>query len=84
MLWNGNEREKITKLKGISRQPAPIQVMTDQQQLENVEYFGCLGSMVNGARCTWEIKPRISMAKATFRTKTLYSSKLIYLLTAIG
>jgi hypothetical protein len=62
MLWNGNECEK-TKVKGISRQPSPLQVMTDQKQLENVEYFSSLGSIINGARCTWEIKSRIPWQK---------------------
>ena len=68
---------KKTKVKGISRQPSPVQVMTDQKQLENVEYFSCLGSVINGARGTWEIKSRISMAKAAFKTKTLHISKLV-------
>ena len=35
------------------------------------------GIITNDARCTYEIKPRISMAKATFNTKkTLFTSKL--------
>jgi len=78
MLWSGNEcgRDK-TEVKGISRQPSPMQVMTYQKQQENVECIRCLGSMINGARCTWDIKSRISMAKAAFKTKTLYISKLV-------
>jgi hypothetical protein len=38
--------------------------MIDQKQLENVEYFNYLGSMITSdARCTREIKSRIAMAK---------------------
>jgi hypothetical protein len=52
--------------------------MTDQKQLENVEYFNYLGSVIrNDARCTREIKSRIAMAKPAFnRKKTLFTSKL--------
>jgi hypothetical protein len=51
--------------------------MTDQKQLENVEYFNYLGSMItNDAKRTREIKSRISMAKAAFNKKTLFTSKL--------
>jgi hypothetical protein len=47
-------------------------------QLENVEYFNYLGSMItNDAMCTREIKSRIAMAKAAFnKKKTLFTSKL--------
>jgi hypothetical protein len=52
--------------------------MTDQKQLENVEYFNCLGSVItNAARCTREIKSRIATAKAGFNKKrALFASKL--------
>jgi hypothetical protein len=62
----------------ISRQPSPIKIMIDQKQLENVEYFNCLGSMIiNDARCTREMKCRIAMAKAAFsKNKTLFTSIL--------
>jgi hypothetical protein len=52
--------------------------MTDHKQLENVEYFNCLGSMItNDARCTREIKSWIVMEKAVFiRKKTLFTCKL--------
>ena len=61
-----------------SREPSPVQIMIDQKQLENVEYFKYLGSMIaNDARCTSEIKSRIVMAKAAFnRNNTLSTSKL--------
>jgi hypothetical protein len=53
--------------------------MIDEKQLENVEYFNYLGSMIaNDARCTREIKYRIAMAKAAFnrKKKNLFTSKL--------
>jgi hypothetical protein len=55
----------------ISRQPSPIKLMIDQKQLENVEYFNYLGSVItNDASCTCEIKSRIAMAKAAYNKKT--------------
>jgi hypothetical protein len=62
----------------ISREPSPIKIRIDQNQLENVEYFSYLGGMItNDARCTHEIKSRIAMAKAAFdKKKTLLTSKL--------
>jgi hypothetical protein len=67
-----------TKIMRISRQPSPIKIMTDQKQLENVEYFNYLGSRItNDARCTREIKSRIGMEKTAFnKKKTLFTSKL--------
>jgi hypothetical protein len=52
--------------------------MIDQKQLENVEYFNYLGSLItNDARCTREIKSRTAVAKAAFnKKKTLFTSKL--------
>jgi hypothetical protein len=56
-----------TKLMRISRQASPIKIMIDQKQLDNVEYFKYLDSMItNDARCTREIEYRIAMAKAAF------------------
>ena len=44
----------------------------DQKQVENVECFKCLGSMLtNDGRCTYEIKSRIAMAKAAFNKKKI-------------
>jgi CYTH domain-containing protein len=34
---------ETTKVMRISRQPSPIQIMVDQKQQENVEYFNYLG-----------------------------------------
>ena len=69
--------EKI-RVKRISRHLFPVQIMLDQKQLKNVEYFNYLENMItNNARCTLEIKSRIAMAKAVFnRNKTLCTSKL--------
>jgi hypothetical protein len=54
----------------ISRQPFPLQLTIDQKQIENVESFKNLGSMLtNIGRCACEIKSRIAMAKAAFNKK---------------
>jgi len=52
--------------------------MRDQKQLENVECYKYLGSMLtNDGRCICEIKSRVAMAKAVFsKKKTLFTSKL--------
>ena len=52
--------------------------MIDQKQLENVECFKYLGSILtNDGTCTREIKSRIAMAKAVFnKKKNLFTSKL--------
>jgi hypothetical protein len=67
-----------TKVMGISRQQSPITIMIDQIQLENVEYFNYLGSMItNDPRCTREIKSRVVMSKAAFnKKKNPFTSKL--------
>jgi hypothetical protein len=54
----------------ISRQPFPVKIMIEQKQLENVESFKYLGSMLtNDGRWTCEIKYSIAMAKAAFNKK---------------
>jgi len=72
MLWRGNECGK-TKVMRISRQPSPVTIIIDQKQLENVESFKYLGSMLtNDGRYMCEIKSRIAMAKSAFnKNKTL-------------
>jgi len=67
-----------TKVMRTSRQPSPVTIMIDQKQLDNVECFKYLGSMLtNDERCTCEIKSRIVMAKAAFNNKkTLFTSTL--------
>ena len=66
--------EKIvekTKVMRISRQPFPVKILIDQKQLEDVESFKYVGSILtNGGRCTCEIKSRIAMDKAAFNKKT--------------
>ena len=42
-----------TKVMSISRQPSPVTIMIGQKQLDNVECFNYLGSMLtNDGRCT--------------------------------
>jgi hypothetical protein len=64
--------------------------MTDQKQLENAEYFTCLGRLkTNDKRCAHYIKSRIAIAKAAFNKKTVHqkivlickeeTSKVLYL-----
>jgi hypothetical protein len=54
----------------ISRQPFPIKIMIEQKQLENVESFKYLGSILtNDGRCTCENNCRITVAKAAFNKK---------------
>ena len=67
-----------TKVMRISRQPSPVTIMIGQKQLENVECFNYLSSMLtNDGRCTREIKSRIAMEKVAFnKKKTLFTSKL--------
>jgi hypothetical protein len=49
----------------ISRQPFPIQIIVDQNEPENVEYFNDFGRMITkDARCAREIKSRIAMTKS--------------------
>ena len=60
----------------ISRQPYPIRI--DKEQVENVECFNYLGSVItNDTRCACEIKSGFAMAKAAFnKKKVLFPSKL--------
>ena len=58
------------KVMRISRQTFPVKTMTDQKQLENVESFKYLGSILtNDGKCTCGIKCRIAMSKAAFNKK---------------
>jgi hypothetical protein len=78
--WNENKCGK-SKVMKISTTPSPVQIMTDEKQLESVEYFNSLGSIItNDARCTREIKSRTVMAKAAFNWKnTLSPANCIYI-----
>jgi hypothetical protein len=52
--------------------------MVDQKQLENVETFKYLGSILtNDGRCTCEIKCRIATAKAAFNKKLALFSRTL-------
>ena len=63
------EKPKV-RVMTISRQPFPVKIMMDQKQIQNVEYFKYLGSILtNDGRCTCEIKRRIAMAKVAFNRK---------------
>jgi len=57
-----------------SKTTIPVTIMIDQNQLQNVEFFKYLGSMlINDGRGMCEIKSRIAMAKAAFnKKKTFY------------
>jgi hypothetical protein len=61
-----------------SRQISPVTIIIEQKQLENLEFFKYLCSMLtNDGRCMCEIKSRISIAKAVFdKKKILFTSKL--------
>jgi hypothetical protein len=62
-----------TKVLKISRQPLPVKIMIDQKQLENVESFKYLGSILTSeGRRTYEIKCTIVMAKFVFNKKRAY------------
>jgi len=67
-----------TQVMRISWQSFPVKIMIDQKQLENVESFKYLGSILsNDGRCTCEITCRIAMAKAAFNKKrALFTSTL--------
>jgi len=53
-----------TKVMRLSRQPSPLEIMIDQKQLENVEYFNNWHSKIpNDARCTCAFKSRTAMVK---------------------
>ena len=62
----------------ILREPSTVEIMIDQKQLEKVESFKYLDSVIrNDARCTREIKCRITLAKAALnKHKTHLTSKL--------
>ena len=67
-----------TKVMRISGKQFPLKIMIDQRQLENVQSFKYLGSILtNDGRCTCEIKCRIAMAKTAFnKNRALFTSTL--------
>ena len=56
-----------------------MQIMIYQKQMENVEYFNSLGSMIrNDAKCTGGIKCGIAMVRTALNVrKNLFTSKLV-------
>jgi len=78
MPWNGNECGRKYKVMRITRQASTIQIIIDQKQLENVEYFKYMVSMMTyDAKCTLEIKSRIAMTKEAFnKQKAYFTSKV--------
>jgi hypothetical protein len=73
-----NRNDKKTRVVTISRKPSAVRTMIGQKQLENVEYFSYLSTLVtNDARCTREIQSRIAMTKAALnkKKKTLFTCK---------
>jgi hypothetical protein len=74
----GIEMNLEKKVMRISRQPFPVKIMIDQKQLENMESFKYLGSILtNDGRCACKIKCRTAMAKAAFSKKrTFFTSTL--------
>ena len=59
-----------TKVRRVSRQQSPVQVMNGQKQLENVEYLNVFGSMMtNDDNMHVKLNCGIAMAKAAFNKK---------------
>ena len=59
-----------SKVKRISQEPSPVEIMIYQKQLKSVEYLNYSRSMItNDVRCTRVIKSRIATAKAAFSRK---------------
>ena len=51
--------------------------MIQQNQLQNVEYFNYFGSMIaNDARCTREIKSRISTEKSSIKKEDSFHQQI--------
>ncbi|KDR18382.1 hypothetical protein L798_07764 [Zootermopsis nevadensis] len=69
------EKSKVMRIAAESR---TLNVVIGNQQMENVEIFKYLGSIVTtDALCTKEVKARIAMAKAAFvKKRILLTSKL--------
>jgi hypothetical protein len=61
----------------VSRQPSAVEITTDQQ-LDNMENFNNLGSMItNDAGCRSEIKSRNAVTTEEFnKQKIVFTSKL--------
>ena len=67
------EKSKVVR---ISREPSPVEVVLDQKQLENVDYFNYLGSMMmNDEWLTWEFKSRITMKSSIWQEEDSFHQK---------
>jgi len=54
--------------------------MTDDKQLENVEYFNYVGSMkINDGRCACDSQSRNAMAQSAFNKKKKFFTSKLYL-----
>ena len=64
------EKPKVIRM---SWQPSPIQIMIDQKQLENVEYFSYLGTMI----MIYEMSnPGLPWQEQHWPRRRLFTSKL--------
>jgi len=73
MLWTGNECGKSKSNENLKTKLFPVKIRIDQKQLESVESFKYLGSILtNDGRCACEIKCRIAMAKAALNKKRAF------------
>ena len=55
----------------------PVQIIRDKKQLDNTEYFNCLGNTITiDARCTCEIKYNIAMARAAFNRQKTFRQQI--------
>ena len=67
-----------TKIIVTKKQPSPIEIMIDQRQPENVDCCSYLGSVIaNVARCTCDMKYRISHDKIIIRQEEYYFDQQI-------
>jgi hypothetical protein len=84
ILWNEVNVEEC-KLKRISKELSSVQIMINETQLENVDYFNRLGCMINDVRYTRESKSIVAMAKAAVKKKTGFPAKCyIWTITLYG
>jgi hypothetical protein len=70
--WKG--MWKKTKVMRISREPSPLRIMTDQKQLENMEYFKYFGcTITNDTRCTRKTKSELPWQKQHSTGRRIFS-----------
>ena len=60
----------------ISRETSTVQIMIDQKQLEIVEYFNYLGSIItNATRCFMKLNPGLPCKEQHSKERRLFSSQ---------